>query len=147
MGMNGWAILDPSCWQSTFLPSWQDYLICLIGGQPSRGAWTGRGRGQREHHAVQPRQMPRHCLGYRTLATIPPGLVGWRNSSLGMAKTLSGSELNRGQQQGPKHHVWAGSRPESQGRDGLSPFAKHFAFNIWVLHPVLGPCSTGKHRL
>lgn len=45
---------------------------------------------------------------------------------------------------GPSILCEQGPAWRARGRNGLSPFAQHSAVNIWVLHPVLGPCSTGK---
>lgn len=54
--------------------TWQ---VWLMGSYPEQ---PGHGGGKRPKGAQ--RQMPRHCLGCRALAAIPPGLVRWGNSSL-----------------------------------------------------------------
>lgn len=70
----------------------------------------------------------------------------------GWPKALSGSKLNKSRQQAEQKpaaraqvsYVSRGLAWRGRGGDGLSPFAQHSVVNIWVLHTVLGPCSTGK---
>lgn len=81
----------------------------------------GVGRGQLENHAVQPRQMPRHCLGAEPWQPFPQDYGDEGTALWGWPKALSGSELNRGQLQGPKNLCEQGSGPESQGRTGVIP--------------------------
>lgn len=89
--------------------------------------------------------MPSRCLGGRALAVIPPGLVGQGNSS---SEKVQGP-VRQQAQQGPTMRASSilcdqGSSPERQGRTGIIPLCSALFNHIWVLHPMLGSCSTGK---
>lgn len=78
----------------------------------------------------------------RALAAIPPGLVGLGKRSLEKAQGTSRQQVKKGQQEGPAascvnpQRAWGGQESPSS--------AQHSLDHIRVLHPVLGPCNTGK---
>jgi len=79
-----------------------------------------------------------------------PGSGPTRVSSMGNSSSEKAQgPVWQGAEQGPATRDSStlhkqGCSPESRGRTGLSPSAQHSLDHIWVLRPVLGPCSMGK---